>query len=48
MAESQEHATAPPTEGVELAEDVKVVMIGATGATGKYVFAELVKDKVGK
>jgi len=27
-------------------DDLKAVMIGATGATGKYLFAELLKDKV--
>lgn len=43
MAES--HSSAPPAEGAALAEDAKVIMIGATGATGRYVFAELVKDK---
>ena len=26
--------------------DLKAVLIGATGATGKYLFAELIKDKV--
>lgn len=26
--------------------NLKAAMIGATGATGKYVFAELIKDKV--
>jgi len=26
--------------------ELKVAMIGATGATGKYLFAELIKDKV--
>lgn len=45
MAESQEHSSAPLGESAALAEDVKIVMIGATGATGRYVFAELIKDK---
>ena len=26
--------------------NLKAAMIGATGATGKYLFAELIKDKV--
>ena len=41
-----EQASSVDNDNVNSDGNYKAVLIGATGATGKYLFAELIKDKV--